>query len=228
MTRALGIDLSAGDGTWDAAKAKSAGISFMYTKATQQTVDSTYYRNMQAAKDNGILRGAFHYFDFRVNELVQAKLFCDTIKADKGELPPCIDYEQIPTGLTKDAAQGKLWNMVCAVEAQLGVKPLIYTGYYHWADWGSTATGWTKYTLWLAWWAAESVVKVPPPWTKWTFWQTIGNAHGPDYGCQALGIDLDLFNGTVDELLAFANVSHPPTVLTLEERVRRLEVMHNL
>jgi lysozyme len=222
MTRALGIDLSSGDGTWDAAKAKTAGVSFLYTKATQQAVDSTYYRNMQLAKDAGILRGAFHYFDFRVNELVQAKLFCDTIKADKGELPPCIDYEQVPIGLTKDQAQGKLWNMVCAVEANLGVKPVIYTGYYFWLEWGSNKPGWTNYPLWLAWWEPESVVKVPAPWTKWTFWQTTGTALGQTYGCQAMGIDLDYFNGTTDDLQSFANVA-PVPVLTLEQRVARLE-----
>jgi lysozyme len=215
MTRSFGLDLSHGDGKWDANKAAKAGVSFIYTKATQQVVDSTYYANMAAAKSAGILRGSFHFWDWRMSDTAQANLFISTIKADPGELPPMIDYEMDPTpyGITKSLAQGRLWNMVSAVQKALGVTPGIYTGFYFWADWGSTNAGWSVFPLWEAWWEPENVVKVPPPWSAWKIWQYSGKGYGPDYGAEALGIDLDYFNGTVDDLKAWAHVAPAPAVL---------------
>jgi len=225
MARALGFDLSAGDGKVDFIKAKAAGISFMYTKASQQTVDPTYYRNMEGAKAVGILRGSFHYMDFAISDKANSDLFINTIKADPGELPPVIDYEQHPAlyGLTKDQAQGRLWNVVTSVQLVLGVWPGIYTGYYLWNDEaGSTSLGWGKLPFWLAWWANESIIKTPSPWTSWKFWQYTASGNGPTYGVEALGLDLDWYNGTLDELRAWAKPI-PVSTKTVEQRLTDLE-----
>jgi hypothetical protein len=72
--------------------------------------------------------------------------------------------------------------------------------------------GWAKYPFWLAWYANESVIKVPKPWTKWTFWQYSGNGNGPQYGSQGLSLDMDYFNGTLDDLKKFAGISTPVPV----------------
>ena len=131
MTRALGFDLSANDGKVDFAKAKAAGITFMYTKASQRAVDVVYGRNMEGAKAAGLLRGAFHYLDLGISELTQADMFIETIKNDPGELPPVLDFEQDPNGiqypnLTKAIRQGKAWNFVDRVQKNLNVKMEIY------------------------------------------------------------------------------------------------------
>jgi lysozyme len=228
MERAKGFDLSAGDGKVDFQKAKAAGITFMYTKASQRVVDATYYRNMDGGKSVGFLRGAFHYLDLGESELTQADRFINTIKNDIGELPPVLDFEQDPNGLsfpsmTKSIRQGKAWNFVDKVQKALGVKVGIYSGYYYWGSWGDLGLGWTPCPFWLAWWATEAYIKfktggtgAPLPWKDWKFWQ-FGLVNGPTYGVEALSLDMNVYNGTIDELKAWAKPA--PIALTWDEAI---------
>jgi lysozyme len=217
MTRALGTDISFWNGKMDFAKMVAAGASFVYVKASELYADSKFSTYWPAAKAAGLIRGAYHYLNFYGSELDQAKLFCALLANDVGELPPVLDLEDNPSlhGLTADIVRGKVWNFLTAVEKATGKVPMLYCGYYYWKQWGDTNAGWTKYLFWLAWYASESYIKVPAPWTKWTFWQYTGNGPGPQYGSQGLSMDMDYFNGTVDELRAFADGAtptfpHPP------------------
>jgi hypothetical protein len=51
------------------------------------------------------------------------------------------------------------------------------------------------------------------PWKSmgktWTFWQWTSNGDGLAYGAESKSIDLNWFNGTLDELYALANTSQP-------------------
>ena len=67
--------------------------------------------------------------------------------------------------------------------------------------------------------------------SDWTFWQYSPgekNSEGARYGIGRRGVDVNVFNGTFDELLLWAGVSDisipVPLPLTLEERVSALEV----
>ena len=214
MTRIFGIDVSVWDGVVDFAKAKNSGASFVYIKASQQVADAKFAVNWKAAK--GILpRGAYHYLDWRKSELDQANLFVSTMGGDWGELPPVLDLEMDPTnyGMNVAIVRGKIWNFLTAVEKSTGRIPMLYTGYYYWNQWGSKDAGWLHFPFWLAWYAAESIIKVPLPWTKWTFWQYTDRADGHLFGCQSAGVDLSYFNGTIDQLNQFAPV---PVVAPLE------------
>jgi lysozyme len=191
MSRQIVIDVSYWSGVVDWNKAKAAGAAAMYAKASQLAEDPTFPVNWKAAK--GILpRGAYHYLDFHISELVQAKLFTDTMAGDWGELPPCLDLEQDPSkfNLHPDVVQGKVWNWLEAVEKTTGHIPMIYCGYYYWQQWMTSNLGWSKYPFWLAWYTVESIVKVPPPWKHWSMWQYTGNGKGPDFGTQGLSLDM--------------------------------------
>jgi lysozyme len=188
--RQLVIDTSHWSGTVDWQKAKSAGAAAMYTKASQLSVDDTFAPNWKNAK--GILpRGAFHYLDWHVSELVQAKMFTDALCGDFGELPPALDLEQSPAlfGLSASVVQYKVRNWLEAVEKTTGRVPMIYTGYFYWLQWSTLDPAWLKYPLWLAWYADEKGIRVPPPWTKWNMWQFTGNGNGPQYGTHGLSLD---------------------------------------
>ena len=95
-----------------------------------------------------------------------------------------------PYTMTKDVVEGNVWNWLTAVEKSLGVIPEIYTGYYYWLQWMTSSPNWAKYKLWLAWYAAESVIKVPPPYTTWDMWQYSGNGNGSAIG-QGKSLDVD-------------------------------------
>ena len=212
MTRVLGCDTSFWNGKMAYGKMKSAGAEFVYVKASQMTIDTQFKNYWPAAKDAGLLRGAYHYLDWRMSEMVQAKMFCDLLKDDPGELPPVCDFESQYMAPEPAVANGKLWNFLQEVEQRLGRVPMIYTGYYYWLQYSTPNIGWAKYPLWLAWYAPENWVKVPPPWAKWTFWQYTGNGNGPQYGSQGLSMDMNWFNGDIAALRAFANSQIVPPV----------------
>jgi hypothetical protein len=74
----------------------------------------------------------------------------------------------------------------------------IYTGYYYFKDNVPDAEKeyFEQFPLWLAWYGME--IKVPAPWTEWTFWQYTDKGDGHAYGVEASTIDLNYFNGNTE------------------------------
>src|SRR5207253_3176993 len=70
----------------------------------------------------------------------------------------------------------------------------------------SGTTGFSSYTLWVANWGV-SCPNVPSPWTGWAFWQHADN--GTVSGVPASAVDMNYFNGTLAELLAFGGSPAP-------------------
>lgn len=213
MDKALGLDVSVWNGKINFNKMVQNGASFVFIKASQFIVDKNFKYNWKAAKDAGILRGSYHYLDWRKDETEQAKLFVSCLKNDPGELPPICDYEMRGFAPSREIAQGKLWNFMTYVENELGIVPGIYTGYYYWNDFGTSNLAWIKYPLWLAWWRVpEYVVKVPSPWLVWDFWQDNDKGDGIAFGCESAQVDTDWFRGSVEELKVYANAPSTPTI----------------
>lgn len=216
MTRALGVDYSHWDGKVDFAKTVGSGANFVYIKASQGTwIDNTFTRNWQASKDVGLPRGSYCYLDWGWSEIEQAKLFVKTMGGDYGELPPVLDLEMDPApyGLTAKLVSGKAWNFLKYVEGATGKIPMLYCGYYFWNSWGSNESRWTHFPFWLAWYAPEFWIRVPKPWTRWTFWQYTDRADGVAFGCQSKGVDANWFNGSVfDMQMWISGQSVPPVV----------------
>ena len=229
MTRAKGTDLSQWNGKVDFVKMRAAGISFVFCKASQRIADKTFAYNWNGAKAAGLLRGAYHYLDLGISEVTQANLFCSLLKDDQGELPPVLDIEEEPAsyGMTFKTMQGRVWNFQNIVFKTLGQYPMPYMGYYSWREKMTPAVEWMRRPeYWLPWYADESIVRTPPPYTKWTFWQYTADGDGKTYGAPELAqIDLNLYCGTEAELRA--TYGQPPVVvtpvLTLEQRLAALE-----
>ena len=232
MARTLGCDISDWNGKVDFIKMRAAGASFVFIKASQRTVQKTWAYNWQAAKAAGLLRGAYHYLDLGISEVTQANLFIQLLKDDPGELPPVLDNEQEPEdyGMTFKTMQGRVWNFGSIFYKAMGQYPMPYMGYYSWKEKMTPAVEWMRRPeYWLPWYADESIVRTPPPYTKWTFWQYTDKGDGAKYGCQSVGVDLNWYNGTEEELRAkYGAIVTPPPVMTIDERVTRLEKMHNL
>jgi LysM repeat protein len=128
---------------------------------------------------------------------------------DNGELPPVLDLET-PDGQTKEKIVSRAKTWLDLVEAAFGKKPIIYSGQFFLQDYFSEAGGgppvWTKdYPLWLAQYPNNYVEGsqpfLPRGWFKWTFWQY--SEKGTVNGINAK-VDLNLFNGTLEELYKFA------------------------
>jgi GH25 family lysozyme M1 (1,4-beta-N-acetylmuramidase) len=165
-------------------------------------VDSQFVRNYAEAKKRGMLRGVYFFYDDRISPGAQAQKLAEIIGADLPEMEVWIDWERSYGGQFSG-----LRNVVAMMQEVERLMPSVtvgmYTGYYWFVEKSNAITNAAQYNylkdkpLWLAWYAAASVVKVPAPWSRLTLWQ-----YGtPDeyYGQLSIEIDMNFFNGTVEE-----------------------------
>jgi lysozyme len=235
----LGIDISKWDGNWDAEKAKQAGATFVFVKASESTfTDPQFLVNWQKAKDAGLLRGAYHYLDYTKSGIEQANYFADLLKDDPGELPPIIDYELRRTDNDPSAAIGFLRDCLdqLVTRSELfenaSIKyPMIYTGPGFWMEYGDQTKRdyWIQFPLWNAHWTSSTTPKIPPPWTMWHFWQFTSKGPGEAFGSECLSMDINRYNGTLSELMEFAGMNVPVVNTNekfelLEGKVKKLEI----
>lgn len=141
-------------------------------------IDSEFEFNYMVARQQGLALGGYFFFDDRVTPQQQADLIISAMRGKHFEGELFIDWETSYGG-----KYGGLKNVVALMKlldaAGLDVKDIgLYTGYYYFTDHSSALTHSAEYQylstkpLWLAWYAAASVVKVPAPWLTWAHWQT--------------------------------------------------------
>jgi lysozyme len=97
-----GIDVAHWEPEIDWAKVRAQEIRFAFIKATQAAnyVDDRFLSHWTGAKQAGILRGAYHFIDPRVDGRLQAEHFLRTVKFEPGDLPPVLDLEDLPATAT--------------------------------------------------------------------------------------------------------------------------------
>ncbi|MCC6146318.1 MAG: glycoside hydrolase family 25 protein [Anaerolineaceae bacterium] len=236
MERTLGIDVS----FWqdnnstpqqiDWRKAKTAGAVFAFIKASQATfTDSDFDYNWQEAKAASILRGAYHFYDYRISPKTQADHVIKLLKGDPGELPPVLDLEQHPNWPLppRDTLLSAIKTFLETLEKAVGRKPLFYTNpsmiYYTLKP----VPSWlSAHPLWIAHYGVPQPTMINP-WTTWTFWQWTNKGDGLAFGMESKELDMNWFNGSEVELRAWAGVEPgPPPPLSLEEKVARLWAAH--
>jgi lysozyme len=191
-----GIDVSyyQGDIAWP--RVRRAGVSFAFIRVSDGATihDSKFAANWDGAKRAGVLRGAYQFFRPEESAIDQANVLIAALRVrGTGELPPVIDIEV--TGglpLATVVANARVW--IEHVRGQLGVEPIVYTNYGMWRWGGATELG--RQPLWLAHYT-HRCPSVPPPWSRWTFWQYTDNGRVDGIDTP---VDLDVFDGTIDEL----------------------------
>lgn len=218
MATVAGIDVSYWNSGIDWPKVRATGQRFVLVKATEGETftDPTFADNWATAKSAGLLRGAYCYFHPAMDAKKQAERFINTVKAtgENGEFPPALDLEvsdSVPK--QKIINRAKIWLDV--VESALGRKPFIYSSLsfleYNFSEIGGGPPAWAKdYPLWLAWYPDHFTAGMPPilphGWFKWTVWQYSNK--GRLNGINAK-VDLDHFNGTLEDLYRFTGVQIP-------------------
>jgi lysozyme len=186
-------------------KARAEGASFVFIKASQSTwLDSDFIYNWQAAKDAGLMRGAYHFLDWTRSASEQARFFCGLLKADAGELPPVVDYECRLNAPNKLLASRALLTMLETVEKATGRAPILYTSPGYWLEFGTAAMDWVRHPLWIANYGVQKPT-VPRPWLYWTFWQYTDKGDGKKFGAESAGLDMNWYNGSIEELEDFAH-----------------------
>lgn len=198
-----GVDVSYYQGNIDWTRVKGAGIQFAFIRVSDGDVfqDPKFGRNWTNAKAAGVVRGAYQFFRPNQSVTEQADLMVEAVGSyEPGDLPPVLDVEATG-GQSPSAIAAKVGQWSTRVQQKLGVMPIIYTGKYFWRDQVGGSTKYEASPLWIAQYT-NKCPDLPSPWTRWTFWQNSDRGTVPGIPGK---VDTDQFNGTLDDLLAFAN-----------------------
>jgi lysozyme len=196
----LGVDVSYYQGAVDFDELTTGGFGFAIARISDgiDHPDDRFAENWSAIAKAGLVRGAYQFFEPDEDAAAQATLVVNAVgKLGVRDLPVALDLETT-SGLAASelAARAEIW--LAQVEAGTGKRPLIYSVASFWNRLESDAGG--VYPLWVADYGV-SCPALPASWTAWTFWQRSGNGRAPGI---STAVDLDVFNGTSGELLAFA------------------------
>ena len=96
-----GIDIShyQDEIRWDKLRNASMNndpVSFVIIKATEgvSLMDDNFNENFYQAKNNGFIRGAYHFFNPEIDAARQARFFLHQVHLEPGDLPPVLDIER--------------------------------------------------------------------------------------------------------------------------------------
>src|SRR5690349_6208546 len=203
-----GIDVSKWQGAidWDAVAAD--GIRFAFIRTTDGTgyLDETYATNWSEARRVGVLRGTYQYFEPAQDPIAQADLLLDRMgPLEDGDLPPVLDVEA-DGGQSAATIVAGIHAWSDRITAATGVVPIIYTAKYFWQDQVGAPADFLDQPLWVANYDVTCPL-IADPWPRWAMWQYTSTGR---VGGIAGNVDRDVWNGTDDELVAFAWHPDPP------------------
>ncbi len=210
MARAHGIDVSKWQVSFDASK-KPDDIQFVIMRASVGIIKDSIFEEMYQSIQPIPVRGAYHYFRSEWGWQEQASHFLSLVK-DKNFHFFALDIESADNKPSAQFAQdARRW--IDHVVQKTGKKVLLYTNLVVYKTWLTPHGNWMKnYPLWIAqyWFEPDRNKKpaLPDGVTEWTFWQysADGNNMGAAYGVGSKHLDLDVFNGPVEQLYAWAGV----------------------
>lgn len=191
--KVFGFDVSEYQGNinWEEAKIveDTFQLNFVFIRATagNNKVDTKFKSNWAQAKENGIIRGAYHYYRPNENSIEQAENFIKTVHLKKGDLPPILDIENLPKKQSIDSLKVGLRRWLTKVEKHYNVKPIIYSGESYYKDF--LEKEFKDYYFWIANYNFF-VEEIKDHWLFWQFSEkaTVPGIKGP--------VDLNIYNGT--------------------------------
>lgn len=176
---------------------KAAGLFGVIIRAGQRNWEDIKFKiNWALAKAAGLPRGSYWFYDSREDPKKQAALWWSLLQGDTGELVHVADFEENYNGPFGTKAHFKEFLLEFQRLSGLpNARIAIYTAFYWWLARVGNDPFFKRFNLWLAWYAAMSVVRVPAPWTETDllFWQYTAEGNGTDYGVGSLEIDLNYY-----------------------------------
>ena len=190
-------------------------IQFVYCKASdgQTFKDPKFNAYVTALQQNKVINGAYHFITFQASAEAQVDNFmgCGYDFSAEGALPPALDVEwQVGQTDAETAALNQyikdnratciqlVSDILQLVATKTGRTPVVYTAKSFMSEFLNNTTAFADYPLWIPAYQ-DSTPGLPPGWDSYAIWQYYG---APD-GVRGLA-DLDLFNGTLDDLKKFA------------------------
>ena len=178
------------------------GISFAFIKATEGSSfkDEKFAYNMAQAYETDLRVGAYHFFSYDSSGETQAENFINTVPRLDNMLPPVIDIEfygdkdfNLPS---RQHTESILRPLLERLEHHYGKKPIIYAVEKSYDLY--IKDDYQNYPIWI-----RDVIKKPAlsDGRDWMFWQYCARKTLKGYKGEERFIDMNVFSGTIEELM---------------------------
>jgi GH25 family lysozyme M1 (1,4-beta-N-acetylmuramidase) len=215
-TRATGIDISKWDVSFNP-QSTTTPPQFVIQCASYGMVKDPLFDTLYPGVTLIPVRGAYHYMSSAAGWKLQADWFLNIV-TDKGYHFYVCDFEGTFNQLSVDfAAQAVEWMRY--VKAMTGKPVIIYSNISTYHDYLSKDSRTKEFPFWIAW-PPDPIPdpqtanpKLPTSRKDWIFWQySFGehNTFGKANGVGRTGCDVDVFNGTYNDLCTWAGVPNVP------------------
>lgn len=196
-----GIDVSHFQGDVVEKLNSSDHLRFVICKATQGITytDPDFRNNWKMIKQQGLIRGTYHFYMCTDDPIKQAVHFASTASGlSAADIAPVLDIEQGSMSSTVSAAQMEkdILLFLKTVEEKMGRKPIVYTN-YSFAQEHFKNPELAEYDLWLAEYSNAKQPKTPDLWKDkgYKIWQK-----SAAYSLDSEKTDYDEFIGVLEEL----------------------------
>lgn len=172
-------------------------VSFIFIKSTEGTTLTNPYYNADyaAAREHGYPVGTYHFFTHLSSGSQQANHFLAQSHIQKGDLPPVLDLEPLPSQVKKMGGAVHMWsrvrNWLQIVEKKTGMRPILYVSQTFVNRWLDAAPDIKRnYPVWIARYGEYK------PDVKLWIWQL-----APDGKVRGIAgqTDINVFNGYRNE-----------------------------
>jgi GH25 family lysozyme M1 (1,4-beta-N-acetylmuramidase) len=225
-----GVDVSWWQGLIDWQICRDAGARFAFIRAGScnsvsgaNYEDNLFRENVEGAFEANMPFGCYWYFRPNFSPTSQAIYFSELIGPENWVLPPVMDLESAPSGMTPDQVADAAEEFITQVYANLTVWPLNYSRGYWWNEHVNYRLVFAECDLWIARYTSlpepwgndgDSDLLQPEGWNDWKFWQHTDQGDAEMYGGPGPpsgddDIDLNWFNGTEDEFLLYLGAPPP-------------------
>lgn len=199
-----GIDVSIfqGNVNWNAVATSDVRFAISRVSDGTQFIDSKFAANWQGSASVGLIRGAYQFFRPAQSASAQAAIMIQAVgQLGPGDLPAVLDVETAD-GQSSATIVSKIQTWLDLVEEGTGKRPIIYAASGFWNTLSGTSA-FADYDLWVANYFVNCPL-VPNTWSGWTMWQYGDNGSVPGI---AGPVDVNLFNGSLADLQAYASTS---------------------
>ncbi len=194
-----GVDISHYQGEIDWDKLRDAMIEgyplrFIMIKATEGStkLDDKFVDNFYQTRENGYIRGAYHFWSNKSSARSQAYHFLDKVHLQEGDLPPVLDVEHKPADKSVEEFQQDILTWLHIVEDKYHVKPILYT-YYKFKEQYLSTPVFEDYPYWIAHYYVDKIEYKG----NWKFWQHTDVGKLP--GIKGY-VDFNIYNGSYYDL----------------------------
>jgi GH25 family lysozyme M1 (1,4-beta-N-acetylmuramidase) len=229
MNRAHGIDLSHWQTYYRPQANPPRPVDFVIQKITEAVFRDTAYSTIKEQIQSVPIRGGYHYFRGQWYWKAQMDLFLSNLDGYHFwalDVEKAGNYTGLP--ILNKPYPGFVETVPLALEylkKYSDLPGLIYTG-AGMMDWLlPIITEVNKYDLWVAhYWNKPNPDGIANYYTirgadkmrrDWKFWQYDANGQGGrgrEYGVGSLGLDLNVFNGSIADLVAWAKPKPAPVL----------------